>query len=533
MNGTSVLNNVENNAYTVSNVTGTTTLTATYAINTYSITVTQGNHGTISPGTTTVNYGGNHEFGFSPAIGYHLADVLMNGTSVMQNVANNAYTIFNVTGTTSFTASFAINTYAMTVTQGDHGTISPETTTLNYGSNQEFTITPTTGYHLTDVLMNGSSVLNDIANGAYIVSNVTGATSLTATFAIDSFTVSVTQGYYGTISPGTTTVNYGSNQEFTFTPATGYHLTDVLMNGTSVLNNVENNAYTVSGVTGITSLTATYAIDTYSITVTQGNHGTVAPSTSTVSYGDSQVFDITPQVGYHISSLIVDGSTVPIASTYTFSNVQDDHSITASFSTNTVIATVITTCETYPIEVSGDVNAEQFSNMTITPYTDTKVTTVDFTLTGPSGTEGFCNITLPRIAIPFGTNPVVYIDGTMAENQTVTQDSDNFYIAFETHFSTHQIEIFFTAEPDQSLIPFPIPITYWVHSQSSTTSPVPTSTPTPTVLPSATPSPTSTPTTMLSTLGQYITVAAAIIILGAVIIGLMQKRKHETEAPLE
>ena len=84
--------------------------------------------------------------------------------------------------------------------------------------------------------------------------------------------------------------------------------------------------------------------------------------------------------------------------------------------------------------------------MTITPYQDTRITTVDFTLTGPNGTEGFCNLTIPKIAIPFGTNPVVYIDGIVAENQSFTQDSDNFYIAFTTHFSTHQIEILFTTE---------------------------------------------------------------------------------------
>ena len=168
------------------------------------------------------------------------------------------------------------------------------------------------------------------------------------------------------------------------------------MNGTSVMENVENNAYTVTNVTGATTLTATFAINTYTITVTQGDNGTVAPSTSTVSYGGSQVFVITPQVGYHISSLVVDGSAVPIASTYTFSNIQDDHSITASFTTNTITATVTNTCETYPVEIGGNVTTEQFSNMTITPYQDTKITTVDFTLTGPNGTEGFCNLTLPK-----------------------------------------------------------------------------------------------------------------------------------------
>jgi hypothetical protein len=234
-------------------------------------------------------------------------------------------------------------------------------------------------------------------------------------------------------------------------------------------------------------------------------------------------------MGYHISSLVVDGSAVTVALTYTFSNVQDDHSITAIFTTDTLTATVTTTCETYPVEISGNVTTEQFSNMTITPYQDTRITSVDFTLTGLNGTEGFCNLTLPKIAIPFGTNPVVYIDGIVAENQSFTQDFDNYYIAFTTHFSIHQIEILFTTE---SYPYIPIPITTWAPSQTSNTSPNPTTKPTPTILPTptATPRPTTNPTsapaTMLATMGQYVTIAAAIIILGAVIIGLAQRRKR-------
>ncbi len=139
------------------------------------------------------------------------------------------------------------------------------------------------------------------------------------------------------------------------------------MNGSSVLGSVADGAYTVSTVTGSTSLTAEFAINTYAITVSQSDHGTIAPTTTTVNYGGSQEFTITPQMGYHISSIVVDGSAVAVASTYTFSNVQNDHTIIASFTSNTLTATVTTTCGTYPVEVNGNIFTEQFSNMTITP----------------------------------------------------------------------------------------------------------------------------------------------------------------------
>ena len=194
------------------------------------------------------------------------------------------------------------------------------------------------------------------------------------------------------------------------------------------------------------------------------------------------------------------------------------------------------TCETYPVEIGGNVTTEQFSNMTITPNQDTRITTVDFTLTGPNGTEGFCNLTIPKIAIPFGTNPVVYIDGIAAENQSFTQDSDNFYLRFTTHFSTHQIEILFTTESNPYI---PIPIATWAQSQTSITLPNPTTIPTPTIPPTPTATlrpttnPTSAPTTMFATMGQYVTIAAAMILLGAVIIGIVRRRKRSTKTPLE
>jgi hypothetical protein len=53
-------------------------------------------------------------------------------------------------------------------------------------------------------------------------------------------------------------------------------------------------------------------------------------------------------------------------------------------------------------------------------------------------------MTIPKTAIPYGANPVVYIDGQKAQDQGYTQDTDNFYIWYTTQFSTHQMKIQFT-----------------------------------------------------------------------------------------
>lgn len=73
-------------------------------------------------------------------------------------------------------------------------------------------------------------------------------------------------------------------------------------------------------------------VDTYSITVTQGTHGTIVPGTQTgIAKHANVTFTITPGSGYKVADVLVDSKSVGAKSSYIFSNVQDNHTITASF----------------------------------------------------------------------------------------------------------------------------------------------------------------------------------------------------------
>jgi len=52
-------------------------------------------------------------------------------------------------------------------------------------------------------------------------------------------------------------------------------------------------------------------------------------------------------------------------------------------------------------------------------------------------------MTVPKSVIPYGTNPILYIDNELAKDAGFTQDTDNFYVLFTTKFSTHQMTIKF------------------------------------------------------------------------------------------
>ncbi len=115
----------------------------------------------------------------------------------------------------------------------------------------------------------------------------------------------------------------------------------------------------------------------------------------------------------------------------------------ATPSATTVPATTDTGA-TVNLAINGNITSSQMSNVTITTDQSDKTTTVSFTVTGESGTTGFGNITISKSAVPYGTTTTIYIDGQLAQNQGYTQDSNNYYVWYTTHFSTHKISIVFT-----------------------------------------------------------------------------------------
>ncbi len=112
-------------------------------------------------------------------------------------------------------------------------------------------------------------------------------------------------------------------------------------------------------------------------------------------------------------------------------------------SATTVLAT-IDNGSIVDLSIRGNITSTQMSDVTIATNQSAATTTVSFTVTGESGTIGFSNITIPKSDVPFGTKPTIYIDGQQASNQGFTQDANNYYVWYTTHFSTHQISIVFT-----------------------------------------------------------------------------------------
>ncbi len=165
-----------------------------------------------------------------------------------------------------------------------------------------------------------------------------GTTASITPTASDTIFASVNS--IGMISPsGSVAVASGGSQSFTFSPSTGYHLDSLLVDGVKVDS---LTSYTFTNVTVNHTIAAYFSINTYTITVTPSvTNGTVTAtgivdSVLTVNYGATPTFTITPNAGYEISSITINGMTnVPVTDStgqnYTFASVSSNQTITASF----------------------------------------------------------------------------------------------------------------------------------------------------------------------------------------------------------
>jgi len=147
-----------------------------------------------------------------------------------------------------------------------------------------------------------------------------------------TYTITATAGANGSISPnGAVPVSSGSNQKFNITPNSGYIIQDVLVDGTSV---GAVSSYTFNTVTANHTISASFAVNTatYTITTTSGANGAISPSGAVVVNSNAnQTFIITPNSGYTIKDVSVDAASIGAVSSYTFTNVTANHTISATF----------------------------------------------------------------------------------------------------------------------------------------------------------------------------------------------------------
>lgn len=313
---------------------------------------------------------------------------------------------------------------------------------------------------------------------------------------------------------------YGADAEITASPNAGYSFTYWLLDNETIGSNTTLSLTMYTNHTVI----AVFTENTYTLTMLTRGNGTINPGNTTYHYGTEVNIEAIAGEGWSFNGW--NGNATGATNTTIVMNA--NKTITATFIQTTIIATKTNDNQTYTIAVNSNNTTSQTSNMTITPHQSNSSTTVAFSITGESGTVGSFNLTIPKAAIPYGSAPVLYIDGVLAENQTYTEDNQNYYVSYIVHFSTHGIEIAFSTETHSSSSSSTSGSMTSTSHQSATATPTPTPTIAPTPQPTTNPTvtPTATPAQTAADLSIWIYLVIALIafVVFFIVAGLGYRR---------
>ncbi len=181
-----------------------------------------------------VNYGGAITLQANANSGYRF-DCWKEGNNVISKDAK--YTVSNITGNREFTAYFTQTQYkvSVSVTPQDTG-YTAGGATYNAGDNVTLTATSYKGYHF-EKWTSGDKVLG--TDKTLVLKNLQADINIVANFAKDNakkYTITAScSNAGGTISPsGASTVSEGSNVIYSIVPKTGYMVSNVTVDKTSV-----------------------------------------------------------------------------------------------------------------------------------------------------------------------------------------------------------------------------------------------------------------------------------------------------------
>jgi hypothetical protein len=297
--------------------------------------VSPSNGGTVSPAPGTHPYDEGEVVSISAVAntGYHF----VNWTGDVSTVANvnAASTTITMNGDYSITANFAIDTHTLTVNAGTGGTITAPPTspsTHNYGEVVTITALPTTGYHFVNWTGDVSTVAN--VNAASTTITMHADYAITANFAINTYTLTASNDGNGsvTLAPAGGTYDYGTTVTLTPVANTDYHF--VSWTGPDAADIIDTDGVYTIVMDVNKSVTANFAIDTYSLTVSNNGHGSVTldPAGGTYAAGTTVTLTPVPSAGYHFISWSGPDSGDIIDTDGVYTIVMDgDKSVTANF----------------------------------------------------------------------------------------------------------------------------------------------------------------------------------------------------------
>lgn len=278
--------------------------------------------------------------------GYKLVGVMVNGSTVAADGEGN-YS-YEITADVS-----AINIVVTTQTVASAGIvpqISAENASVEgiesgraYASGEtvEFTVSPSRGYRVVKVTLNGEEIVAGESGYSYTVQDSDTAIVIVVQTELISLETSVTVTPEGSAEVGGYELAYGIDDAVTFTVTAnaGYEITRVTVNGYDVTASDNVYSYTVKDTDSAVEIVVETAKKqlTVSKTVTNATLGGLKES---YTFGENVQFTVTPETGYEVTEVKVNDSVIKaVEGTYSYTVLPEDTQISITVTTQLIALT--------------------------------------------------------------------------------------------------------------------------------------------------------------------------------------------------
>ena len=274
----------------------------------YSITKEDVKHATINLSKTKAYYGDEITVTVTPDAGYSVLAIKVNGVAI-------SGTTFTVDGNAHVTIELLGTEYTITIDQAENGEITSEVSKSCAGETVTLTVSPSEGYNLAnlEIKSDGKDVARVINGNIVTFTMPAGNVTISATFAQNVNEVKINPTENGNVFATPVNALEGAEVVLTVSPATGYKLKSlkVMFGETEIA--VVNNKFTMPA--GEVTISATFEVEQYTITTEGTENGTFVVSKTTANYNDEIAITITPNQGYELDKIYINGVALDNGST--------------------------------------------------------------------------------------------------------------------------------------------------------------------------------------------------------------------------
>ena len=273
-----------------------TTVVVSFKKAVYSVSINKPVGGTASLSKTSAYYGDQITVTTKAATGYALDKIYVNGTALSSGA------VFTMPAQdTEVEVTFKKIDYAITVTYGSNGTAKVSKNPANYGDKIVITATPSTGYTVDTIKVNGT-----VLSGTMEFTMGNAAATVEVSFKKAQYTISVSYPQGGGSASVVKMANEGDMVAIECTPNTGYTLEKIMVNGSAITGTsfkmpAQNTAVQVYFKKAV-----------YTVSVNTPTGGTAKLSKTSAGYGEQITVTATPSTGYELDSITVNGRAIEV-----------------------------------------------------------------------------------------------------------------------------------------------------------------------------------------------------------------------------